>query len=145
VSLVSAPVVIDASALLEYVLGERQADAVEAVLRTPNVRLHAPEIVDLEVLSAIRRLERAKQAPADRLEHALLDAGSLLIELHALRPYFDRVWTLRHQITVADSYYVGLAETLGAALLTTDGKLAAAATSLTAVQVVDLASAQQGS
>jgi predicted nucleic acid-binding protein len=142
---ISAPVVIDASALLEYVLGERQADAVEIVLRNPNIRLHAPEIVDVEVLSAARRLERAKQVSADRLEQALLDAGSLLIELHPLGPYFDRVWALRHQITVADSYYVSLAETLGALLLTTDGKLATAATSLTAVEVIDLASVQQDS
>jgi len=137
----TTPVVIDASALLDYVLGERQADAVEAVLRGPGVRLHAPELVDEELLSAVRRLERGKQVPTDRLEQALLDAGSMLIELHPLRPHFDRVWSLRHRITVADSYYVSLAEALGAGLLTTDARLATAVAALPGVQVVELAPA----
>lgn len=132
------PVVIDASALLDYVLGERQADGVAAVIGGPGVRLHAPDLIDAELLSAVRRLERSRQVPTTRLEQALLDAGSLLIELHPLRPYYDRVWSMRHQITVSDSYYVSLAEMLGAALLTTDAKLASSVGGLAGVSVIDL-------
>jgi len=51
-----------------------------------EVRLPGPVAVDLdeELLSVARRLERAKLVPESRLEQALLDAGSLLIELHPL-------------------------------------------------------------
>jgi predicted nucleic acid-binding protein len=140
-SQLTTPVVIDASALLDYVLGERQADVIEAILGGSGVRLHAPEIVDEELLSAVRGLERGKQVSTDRLEQALLDAGSLLIELHPLRPHFDRVWSLRHRITVADSYYVSLAETLDAPLLTTDTKLAAAVAALPDVRTIGLVAA----
>ncbi|HEY3258945.1 MAG TPA: type II toxin-antitoxin system VapC family toxin [Pseudonocardiaceae bacterium] len=142
-SQLTTPVVIDASALLDYVLGERQAAAIEAVLRGPGVRLHAPELVDEELLSAARRLERGRLVPTDRLEQALLDAGSLLIELHPLRPHFDRVWSLRHQITVADSFYVSLAEALDAPLLTTDAKLAAAIVVLPDVRVISPSAGDQ--
>jgi len=53
-----------------------------------------------------------------------------LLDLRLTRyPHFmllARVWQLRHNFSAYDAAYVGLAEKLGAPLITRDGRLAAA-------------------
>jgi predicted nucleic acid-binding protein len=119
-----SPIVIDTSALLDHLLEEENAKRVESVLADPLVQLHSPEILDQEILSVARRLERAGELPERRAAQLLRDAADFHIELHPLRPHFERVWSLRHAMWVADAYYVSLAESLEAPLLTTDEKLA---------------------
>ena len=41
-----------------------------------------------------------------------------------MRPLIPEAWRLRHNVTVADALYVVVAQHLGAAIVTTDLKLA---------------------
>ena len=43
---------------------------------------------------------------------------------HSMEPLTERIWSLRHQFTSYDSFYLTLAEALDAPLLTCDRKLA---------------------
>lgn len=134
----SAPtLVIDASALLDYVLGHRQGPRVGRVLAGQS-RLHAPELIDAEVLLALRRWELAGSIEYSRLQRAREFAGLVRVQRHPLQIHNDRVWALRQWITVSDAYYVSLAAALRAPLLTTDGKLARTAATLSDVTVINL-------
>ncbi|QUH00869.1 type II toxin-antitoxin system VapC family toxin [Saccharopolyspora erythraea] len=134
----SSPIILDASALLDYLTGQETAPAIEAVLAGPAVSLHAPMLLDEEVLSVVRRLERGGYLDRRRAEEILQDATALNIELHPLRAHFDRVWSLRHAVHAADAYYVSLAETLDAPLLATDQRLVRGASAVTGIKFVPL-------
>ncbi|HWB72996.1 MAG TPA: type II toxin-antitoxin system VapC family toxin [Egibacteraceae bacterium] len=56
--------------------------------------------------------------------------------LHEFAPYAERVWELRENLTVYDAWYVAVAEALGAALVTTDSRLASASGVRCAVRLV---------
>lgn len=118
------PLVVDASAALDFLLQLRSAREIGELLTAPVVRLHAPETIDREVLSALRRQELAGDLTAARAEEVIQDFVAIPLDLHAARPYLYRVWDLRSFLTVGDAYYVALAEALPASLLTTDEKLA---------------------
>ena len=66
-------IVVDASAVLEMLLGtERGVHVADRVL-TPEQRLHAPHLIDLEITQALRRLVMLKEIDATRAELALED------------------------------------------------------------------------
>ena len=48
------------------------------------------------------------------------------IEFYPFRPFAERVWRLRANLTVYDAWYVALAEALGWSLLTLDCRLSRA-------------------
>ena len=116
---------MDASAVLAWLLAdERWGRAIAERLR--GARLHAPELLDLEVVSGLRRHLAAGHLDADAARATVDAYGRLAVERmphHALLP---RVWQLRDNLTVYDAAYVALAESLQAPLLTTDARLAGA-------------------
>lgn len=118
------PLVVDASAVLDFLLQLRQARHIGELITNPSVSLHVPETVDREVLSALRRRELAGDLMPREAEEVIQDFTALPLELHPARPYVHRVWGLRSFLTVGDAYYVALAEALSATLLTSDEKLA---------------------
>ena len=89
-------------------------------------RLYAPEVIDLEVACALRRLVRA--GSLDERAGAKTLAGLMAVKIDRMphAPLMSRVWELRDNLTAYDAVYVALAESLGASLLTLDGKLAGA-------------------
>ena len=116
--------VVDASALLGLLSDAH--DAVRSALG--DRRLAAPEIVDLEVTSALRRQARAGERTIDDARRALAELVALPeLDRYAHRPLVDRVWQLRENITAYDASYVALAEVLRAPLVTLDRRLARAA------------------
>lgn len=117
-------VVVDASALVEILIGGRKGDAVMA--RLGREELHAPHILDLEVTQVLRRLDRTRALDPWRCLVALqlLRAMSLFREPH--EPLLQRCWELRANLTAYDAAYVALAEALDAPLITCDAKLQAA-------------------
>ena len=94
--------------------------------RLRHERLAAPQIVDLEVLSVLRRAVAGGALPVRRAELALTDLLDLPLERVAHRPLAHRCWELRENVTVYDAAYVAAAEALEASLLTSDRRLAAA-------------------
>jgi predicted nucleic acid-binding protein len=116
-------IVVDASAVLELLLGTERAERVAARVFAPNERLDAPHLLDIEVGQALRRLAQLNAITVLRADEALADFASLVIERHAHRELLPRIWQLRDSLTAYDAAYVALAEALDAPVLTCDAKL----------------------
>jgi predicted nucleic acid-binding protein len=117
-------IVIDASAAVEYLLqtplGLRVAGALE---RGP---LAAPELLDVEVLSVVRREVLAGRLRERRAQEAIADLRAWGVERVAHRPLLEDAWSLRGRLTAYDALYVALARARRAELVTADGPLARA-------------------
>ena len=116
--------VVDASIAVDLIARFRPGP-IEAQIWAPGTRLAAPELIDVEVLHALRRLERENRIPASR--------AALVDELHALpirrfrhSSLLTGIWSLRGRLTAYDAAYVTLARLLDATLLTRDERLARA-------------------
>ncbi len=128
------PLVVDASALIDYLVAGAPATPLAAHLR--GNELHVPEVCDLEVVSALRRAVLKGRASAQAISLLLLDYVDLPIERHRHLPLIGRCWELRDNFTIADAAYVALAERIEGSLLTTDRRLAHAARAHTSVSVL---------
>lgn len=119
-------IVLDASATVDWLLQTPAGQHIEHRIYSARESLHAPHLLDLEVVQVLRRLVREGTVPANRADEAVRD----LLDLRLTRyPHFmllPRVWQLRHNFSAYDAAYVGLAEKLRAPLITRDGRLAAA-------------------
>jgi predicted nucleic acid-binding protein len=114
-------IVVDASAMVEALVGR---DVDPGLLEALEDDIHAPHLLDVEVLSVLRGLLLGGKLPANAAENARADHFAFTIERHDTQPLADRVWQLRHQYTCYDATYLALAEALDAPLLTCDAKLA---------------------
>jgi predicted nucleic acid-binding protein len=118
------PVVVDASALVELLLQSERAPAVlQAVGRTEMV---APDGINPEVLSALRRLERIGELSAGRARQAIDDLLDAAVRRLPTLPLLPDAWMLRAGVTSYDACYVALARNLGCPLITGDLKLSRA-------------------
>ena len=64
-------IVIDASALIEWLLRTRTGLRVEARLFAAPTRLHVPQLLDVEIVQVLRRQVREDMLTAVRAEEAL--------------------------------------------------------------------------
>ena len=128
-------VVLDASAVVELILGTRIARAIQQRLADAEA-IHAPALVDTETLIVLRRYDLRGELPPDRAREALVRYRRLPVRLHHLRPLIDRAWALRRNFTPPDAFYVALAERLRVPLLTADARLARATRRHTEVDVL---------
>jgi len=118
-------IVVDASIVVTALADDGpDGDRVRGRLR--GERLVAPHLVDVEVVSAWRRLAAAGDLDERRVALAMEDLDSLRLDRIPHRPLMDRCWELRGNLTVYDATYVALAEAMQVPLLTADAKLAAA-------------------
>jgi len=123
-------IVVDASALTDFLLGRPQAlDAVAELLAGREAEpLHAPELVEVETLNALRRLAVTGAVAQQRATEAAGDLANLRLVRYPHAPLRARVWDLRHALTAYDATYLALAEALDdPVLLTADRGLAARA------------------
>ncbi len=130
--------VVDASALVELLLRRPTAVQIATLIGEHGAALHAPHLIDLEVLSALRRLMLAGHLAADRATLVVADLRAMPLRRHPHTVLAPRVWALRANFTPYDAAYVALAEALsaeGTPLLTTDARLAAAVVRHTEVRV----------
>ena len=118
-------IVVDAS-VLASALADDGADGDLARARLRDEQLAAPELIDLEVASVLRRQLSAGRLDARRARLALDDLVDLPMERAPHLPLLDRSWELRDNLTIYDAVYVALAEALGTSLLTADARLAGA-------------------
>ena len=119
-------IVVDASAVLDVVLRTAAASPIEERLFADGERLHAPHLIDLEVIQAIRRHRLRDEITEERALHAVELLSVLPLRRHDHRPLADRVWALHRNLTAYDAAYVALAEALDAPLVTRDARLASA-------------------
>ena len=116
-------IVLDASVVVELLLGTQAAGAVAARIRR-EAPWHAPAVLDLEVANVIRRLCAIRQTSHERGSRAIGDLGALPVRRYPHTPLLDRIWQLRSNLTAYDAAYIALAEALRAPLLTRDRRLA---------------------
>jgi predicted nucleic acid-binding protein len=131
--------VVDASALTELVLGRVAGEVVGEHLTAHGFALHAPHLVDLEVLSALRRLVASGEMTAARAGEAISDLLDLPIERYPHDILVPRVWALRENFSADDASYIALAEAVAdepVPLLTADARLAKAVSGLLEVPVL---------
>lgn len=117
--------VIDASVLVTLLI-DRGPDHVAVRERIRGVRLMAPELIDLEVTSAVRGLAASGQLDDEVAVEVLAGLASFPMRRSVHRPLLPRCWELRNNLTVYDAAYVALAEAADAVLLTADRGLARA-------------------
>jgi predicted nucleic acid-binding protein len=87
--------------------------------------VHAPHLLDFEVLSAVRGLLLGKKIDETTGHAARGDFASTPITRYPLAGLEGRVWELRGNFNPYDASYIALAEALGCPLYTYDAKLAA--------------------
>jgi len=119
-------IVIDASCVVEFVLQTSASDAIGERLLREGRRVHAPQLLDLEVLQALRRLVLAREVTAERASAAVAKLALCGVRRWPHRGLRARVWELRDNLTAYDAAYVALAERLGCVVLTRDARLARA-------------------
>lgn len=118
-------IVADASVLANAV-GDDGADGVRARGALAGQDLSVPDLVDVEVVSVLRRRWLAKDMTARRFAAAIIDLTALPADRYPVLPFMTRAYELRANVSAYDATYVALAEQLGCPLITADTRLAAA-------------------
>ena len=116
-------IVLDASAVVELVLGLPLGAEVAARIEHSEETLHAPHLLTVEVTQVIRRYELRGDIDADRAAAALDDALDLDVAYYDHVPLLPRVWEFRRHASAYDGLYLSLAEALDAPLLTGDAAM----------------------
>jgi predicted nucleic acid-binding protein len=129
-------IVLDASALADVVVPTPLGARIGPLVEAHGADVHAPALIDAEAASAIRRIELRGDLSEDRAWDALTSVLDFPLVRYPCDALLARAWELRHNLTVYDGLYVALAEAIGAALVTTDARLALAAERHAAVEVV---------
>jgi predicted nucleic acid-binding protein len=128
-------IVVDAS-VLAPALADDAADGERARARLRHERLTAPDLIDLEVLSVLRRRSRSGHVDENRASAAIRDLEELPLRRVPHRQLLARCWEMRHNLTPDDASYAALAELLDVVLVTSDARIAAAPGIRCAVEVL---------
>lgn len=119
-------IVIDSSALINAFIYPRPSPELRQRLRAAD-SLHAPHLLDLELLHVLRRLVLGGKLSEDRADDVRRDVEQLSLDRYPHVGLVDRVWSLRHNFTAYDAAYIALSDLLGAPLVTSDSRIASAA------------------
>ncbi len=115
-------IVIDSSVLVAALVDSgRQGEWAEEVLA--GGALLAPQLIRAEATNILRRLERARLITTPAANAAQDDLMQLDIELFPFEPFAERIWSLRHNVTSYDAWYVAIAEAFKIPLATLDERL----------------------
>lgn len=115
-------IVADASAVVQLLLQRSLAESLRARLSDDVV--HAPYVIEIETMHALRRASLTGVLSDDRASLARSALASIPLRLYPHRPLMERIWELRHTHSAYDASYVALAELLPAPLVTCDAHLA---------------------
>jgi predicted nucleic acid-binding protein len=117
-------IVLDASAAIEVLIQSAAAPAIEQRLMAAGGDLHAPHLIDLEVVQVLRRLTLNGADPVKTRAELAVWIG-MPVKRYPHVGLLDRIWELRTGFSAYDAVYIALAEALSAPLVTHDAKLAA--------------------
>jgi predicted nucleic acid-binding protein len=119
-------IVLDPSATVDWLLQTPAGQRIDARIYSGNESLHAPHLLDLEVVQVLRRLAREGTISEMRAGQAIEDLQDLRIARYPHSWFLPRIWQLRHNLSAYDAAYVALAERLGATVVTRDAPLGSA-------------------
>lgn len=117
-------IVVDASAIFEVLLSTPAGRRISQRIADPEISLHAPHLLDIEVTQILRRFVLRNQVARDQAKTALEFLLQLDIQRYEHQQLLSRIWKLRHRVTAYDAAYVALAEVLDAPVITMDRRLA---------------------
>lgn len=115
-------VVVDASVLVDLLAATEHHRPVRQALE--GRVLHAPMHLDVEVLSALGRLNRAGHLSVTDVDDALQLLTVAPITRHEVTSLLGAAWAMRDAVRLTDALYLTLAEMKDLPLLTTDQRLA---------------------
>jgi predicted nucleic acid-binding protein len=128
--------VVDTSAVVAALIARPPNQALVDRLRADG-DLHAPHLLDVELIHALRRLVLAGQLDETRAADARTDFADLAIVRYGHAPLADRTWQLRNNLTAYDATFVALAEALDVPLVTCDARLAGAPGSSAVIELYE--------
>lgn len=118
-------IVVDSSAVLDLLLQfEPNASWVEDRLNDAEWKLHAPHVIDVEVINVVRHFVLAGELSANAGRRVTRELAGFRLRRYPHVQLIERVWQLRNTIRTSDATFVALAEALGVPLITTDRTLA---------------------
>lgn len=116
-------IVVDASVVVRALLA---ADGHGARATLSGHELVAPDILDVEVASALRGHWLARRLDDERLARAAGDLARLPVDRFPSHRLVSSALRLRANLTAYDATYVALAELLSVTLVTQDRRIASA-------------------
>ena len=119
-----ASYVIDSSVAVEYLLGTPVGLTIADVVE--NNDLVAPELLDIEVLSALRGFVLRNQISSDDALDAIREISALEIERVSHRHLLLSTWHHFRNVSSYDAIYLAVAQDLNVAVITADSKLSRA-------------------
>lgn len=116
-------IVVDCAAVVDALTSVDGSEGLHAALA--DEELHAPTLLDFEVVSALRGLTLRNHITPARARDALTDFDALSIQRWpSAAPLRLRAFSLRDNLSAYDAAYVVLAEALQCPVLTRDTRLA---------------------
>jgi predicted nucleic acid-binding protein len=115
--------VVDASCLYDVLVDGPAAESIRARLATDPDHA-APHVIDVEVLSVLRRDHQLGRLDMTATTQAVDDLRTWPVDRFGHQVFLARAWELRNSVRTWDAMYVALAEALDAPLLTLDTRLA---------------------
>ena len=116
-------IVLDASVVVELLTNGVLADSIRKELDRRDESLIVPHLIDVEVMSALRRLAAGQRIDSHRTGQFLAGLAALPAERYSHTPLISRIWELRHNFTAYDATYIAMAEATDSVLYTCDEKL----------------------
>ena len=116
-------IVLDASVVVELLTNGALADSIRRDLAGRTDSFIVPHLLDIEAVSAIRRMTAGQRVDSHRTEQILIGLSELPAERYAHTPLLSRIWELRQNFTPYDAAYIALAEATNSVLYTCDEKL----------------------
>ena len=113
--------VIDASVAVEYLLRTPLGMTVAEIIESAT--LVAPEMMDAEVLSVLRRAVLHERLDESRARIAIEDLERWPVDRISHRALAPFAWKFHRAVSAYDAFYVAAARVHGVPLLTADGRL----------------------
>ena len=129
-------IVVDASVLANALADDGDDGRACREVLLAGGDLAAPDLVDVETVSVLRKQWLVRRLPAARFRSALDDLESLPLTRYPTLSSMRRAYELRANVTPYDAAYVALAEALGCPLVTGDQRLAGASGPACEIRVV---------
>ena len=117
-------IVLDASAALELLLNTATGRLIAREIINRETTLHAPHLIDLEIVQALRRYVISGEFQEARAVTAINHWLGLDVSRYPHEPFVTYIWQYRNNLTAYDAAYVALAKVLNAGLVTCDHALA---------------------
>ena len=119
-------IVVDACVLANALADDGDRGEVARLILRESESVSAPDLVDVEAVSVLRKRWLAGDLPAHRFRSAVDDLNDLPLDRYPAYPLMRRAYELRANVSAYDSAYVALAEVLDCPLVTVDERLARA-------------------